>query len=81
MSSKSDYKNLEPLHGIRSHEIAFLVREYLKANGCHNTVASFLQEFPSANKGQTPVRTINLIEAYQEDDPRFKLREMKNIKF
>jgi hypothetical protein len=57
MSSKSDLKNLEAQHAIRPHEIAFLVREYLKSQGCHGAVAAFMHEHLPANKGQAPVRT------------------------
>lgn len=56
MSSKSDLSWLEPRYGIRPHEIAFLVREYLKEQNCNQTVASFIQEHPQATRSQAPVR-------------------------
>lgn len=56
MTSKLDYKNLEPKYSIKPHELAFLVREYLKQQGCTAAVAAFLQEHPPATRGQHPVR-------------------------
>lgn len=58
MSSKSDLSRLEPRHGIRPHEIAFLVREYLKEQNCPQSVAAFIQEHSQATRTQAPVRSL-----------------------